>query len=74
MLGAKEQFSQRAQQFKDLLWEASAYLAPADMTNREAHRRSVENRELISDDSAQLVGGQSQSFWTAEELSDDELL
>jgi DNA-binding MarR family transcriptional regulator len=69
LLGATADFSQRAQQFRTLLWDASAYLAPSDLASNETIARSEENRERIHDDSLQF--GEQKSLWEYEETTED---
>jgi len=72
LLGARESFSRRAEEFKELLWNASAYLAPGDTADEKTIARSEENRELIPDNSLQFVEvPQSESVFTNEELTED---
>jgi DNA-binding MarR family transcriptional regulator len=72
LLGAREAFSRRAEEFKELLWDASAYLAPGDRASKETIARSKENRGLIPDDSLRFGEvDQSESVWIKEELPDD---
>lgn len=72
LLGAREEFSQRVQEFKDLLWDASAYLAPGDHASEEMIARSEENREIIPDDSLRYAETPStDSLWTQEEHPED---
>ena len=72
LLGAREAFSQRAEEFKELLWDASAYLVPGDLASEETIVRSEENREQIPDDSLLFVEiNQSESVWTEEDRPED---
>jgi DNA-binding MarR family transcriptional regulator len=70
MLGARETISQRAEEFKRVLWDASAFLDPSYMAHREAILRSQQNRQLIPDDSLKYVQDDSESKWTKEPPED----
>lgn len=71
-LDARDRGSQRAEQFKEILWDASAYLAPGDLASDETVAKSEQNRQQISDDSLRYVEDTDQdSFWTKEEPPDD---
>jgi DNA-binding MarR family transcriptional regulator len=71
MLGARETFSQRAEEFKHVLWDASAFLDPRYMAHREAILRSQQNRNLLPDDSLKYVQDDSQSVWARDESAED---
>ena len=72
LLGVRDRSSQRAEQFKELLWEASAYLVPGDLASEETIVRSKENRELIRDDSLRFdKEAEPESFWTREDPPED---
>jgi hypothetical protein len=73
MLGAGETYSKRSEEFKHILWDASAFLDPHYMASREAAIRSKQNRQLIRDDSPDFVEDASQSAWTREESAEDEI-
>ena len=74
LLGARDERSQRVKDFKYLLWDASAYLAPSDLASEESIARSEENRECIPDNSLLYVEeDQSESVWIQEESSMDEI-
>jgi DNA-binding MarR family transcriptional regulator len=74
LLGARDGRSQRVEDFKHLLWDASAYLAPGDLASEESIARSEENRENIPDTSLLYVEeDQSESVWTQEESPEDEI-
>jgi DNA-binding MarR family transcriptional regulator len=51
LIGARLELSQRAEEFRFKLWDASAYLAPGDMADKKTIRRSEENRLFVPDDS-----------------------
>jgi DNA-binding MarR family transcriptional regulator len=72
LLGARDYDSKRAEQFKWLLWDASAYLAPGDLASEETIALSQENRKLIRDDSLRYAReDQSESMWLQEEHPED---
>jgi DNA-binding MarR family transcriptional regulator len=72
LLGARDGRSQRVEDFKHLLWDASAYLAPGDLASEESIARSEENRENIPDTSLLYVEeDQSKSVWIQEESPED---
>jgi hypothetical protein len=75
MLGARELLSQRAEEFKHLLWEASAcaFLDPSYMAHREAILRSKQNRQLLKDDSLDFVQDDSESIWGQKEAFEGEM-
>jgi DNA-binding MarR family transcriptional regulator len=72
LLGARDRSSNRAEEFKYRLWNASAYLEPSDLASEEEFLRYEENRELIPDNS--LRHGEepeAESIWTKQDPSDD---
>jgi DNA-binding MarR family transcriptional regulator len=72
LLGARDRSSQRAEQFKELLWEASAYLTPGDLACEETIERSNENRKLIPDDSTRFdKDAEPDSIWIKEDPPED---
>ena len=73
LLGARDYDSNRAEQFKRLLWDASSYLIPGDLASKETIARSNKNRGLIPDDSLRFVEDDSDSRWTGEEPPDDKI-
>jgi len=73
LLGARDWDSNRAEQFKRLLWDASAYLAPGDLASTETIARSIENRKLIPDDSLRFVEDDSDPRWSSDEPADDQI-
>jgi hypothetical protein len=70
-LGAREVFSQRAEDFKQLLWDATAYLAPENTADQKAILRWKENRDLVPDDSLRYVQDDSESVSTRDDPPED---
>lgn len=73
LLGARDWDSNRAEQFKRLLWDATAYLAPGDLASNETIARWIENRKLIPDDSLRFVEDDSDPRWSSDEPVDDQI-
>lgn len=73
LLGARDWDSNRAEQFKRLLWDATAYLAPGNFASNETITRSIENRKLIPDDSLRFVEDDSDPRWSSDEPVDDQI-
>jgi hypothetical protein len=72
LLGAREELSDRVQDFKDLLLEASAPLAPSDLAGKEAIAPLAENRKLTGDNSLRYIEGDAaESVWTREVPPED---
>jgi DNA-binding MarR family transcriptional regulator len=74
LLGARDERSQRVKDFKYLLWDASAYLAPSDLAREESIARSAENRENTPDNSLVYVEEDpAKSVWIWKEPETDEI-
>lgn len=74
LLGARDGRSDRVEEFKLLLWDASAYLQPSDLASKTTIARSKENRKEIRDNSLDYVEeSPKESVWIEKEDSDVEI-
>lgn len=72
LLGARDETSERAREFRSLLFEARAFLAPGDLADAETVARSKENLRLFPDTSLQFIEDKTlESMWIAEDRPDD---
>jgi DNA-binding MarR family transcriptional regulator len=69
LVGAREDFSQRATGFTLRLWDASGFLAPGDLAGIPLNVRREENRAGIADDSLRFVAPpeQKKPTWNLDE-------
>lgn len=73
LLGAQDERSIRVRDFKTLLWDASAFLAPSELASDARVKRSEENLRLFPDTSLQYAQDPTlESIWIAEVSSDDD--
>jgi DNA-binding MarR family transcriptional regulator len=74
LLGARDERSDRVSDFKQLLWDASAYLVPSDLADEEMTERWVQHRLIFPDTSLNYVEETSaESVWVQEETPDDSI-
>lgn len=72
LLGARDERSERAREFKSHLWDAYAFLIPSDLASDETIARSEENREQIRDTSLDYVQDDTlESMWIPDDSPDD---